>query len=686
MMDLSVGSVFTPADGGERHRVVWEDGDRIALIVLDRSSGLPRWKPREEVVEDVECGRWLPESSIPSIPVSPSDKAKSVRDERWKAIETIVTASPGAIPPGLDEAVRGQAVADAAKAAGVSRPKMYEWLRRYWSESPSLDGLLGRFDRCGAPGEERIAGEHKRGRPRARTTQGVNVTPQWRRWLVSGARKYFERQKLSFAEAYKRTLRDYQSGALTGKPQVVTPALVPTVGQMRYHYNKARPRSAALLVRLGSEEYGRNHRPILGGRESYADGPGCVFEIDASPADFRLLARQTLATEIGRATLYSVVDVWSSIPVGFFLGFNNNSWLAASRALECAFNDKVEFCARYGITITPEMWPCHHVCSQLMSDHGAEYMGDSAVAAGKGLGFSLLTAPPARGDRKPTVERSIGLINATLAEMPGGIRKQRGRLEPDLRTQAVFDHYSATRLIILEILQQIHRPKRWRSLPLGYPAELGTPSPIDLWNWGISNGRSHLHLMDPDTVRRHLLPTVKGVLTPQGIRVMGLHYAADCLPAEVLFSRATGARRRSVDVGWDPSERGIAYLWGRGGAPIRLRLTPADARYAELTQAEFKAFKLAVEEADDDRWERDFAKDAYVATLKDEVLREANARRDQMLAEAGEITFDERGPARSADTAAALRSQRGTGSKAPLVTPAEYIPPSRYEDVLTVPE
>src|SRR5699024_11573469 len=64
---------------------------------------------------------------------------------------------------------------------------------------------------------------------------------------------------------------------------------------------------------------------------------------------------------IGRPAIYAVLDVYSRIITGLYVGLEGPSWIGAMMALDNMVADKVEFCKQYGIDITPEQWPTHHL-------------------------------------------------------------------------------------------------------------------------------------------------------------------------------------------------------------------------------------------------------------------------------------------------------------------------------------
>ncbi|NUE21545.1 hypothetical protein HUC07_23460 [Escherichia coli] len=96
-------------------------------------------------------------------------------------------------------------------------------------------------------------------------------------------------------------------------------------------------------------------RGVMGTSRQHIFGPCARFEIDATLMDIYLVSVFNRAWIIGRPVLYVVVDVFSGMVVGFYLGLEGPSWDGARLALFNAFTDKVAFCRDFGVEITQEM-------------------------------------------------------------------------------------------------------------------------------------------------------------------------------------------------------------------------------------------------------------------------------------------------------------------------------------------
>ena len=111
--------------------------------------------------------------------------------------------------------------------------------------------------------------------------------------------------------------------------------------------------------------------------------------------------------------MYFVMDVSSRIVTGMYIGLEGPSWAGMMMALYNATTDKVDYCHQFGIEITEEQWPCHHVPAVLLGDRGEleSHKADNLVTM---LGIRVDNAPPYRGDLKPIIESHFKTINTQV--------------------------------------------------------------------------------------------------------------------------------------------------------------------------------------------------------------------------------------------------------------------------------
>jgi hypothetical protein len=185
---------------------------------------------------------------------------------------------------------------------------------------------------------------------------------------------------------------------------------------------KEMDRELALTKRnVSTTTWNLRHRAVLGSSRHRVFGPAARFEIDATIVDVYLVSVFNRAWLIGRPVLYVVVDVFSRMVVGFYLGLEGPSWEGARLALFNAFSDKAAFCRQFDIEIPPELWPCRHLPHKLLCDNG-ELKSKASDSLPKEFGITIQNAAVRRPDWKPNVEQQFNLINNhTVHFEPGAL-------------------------------------------------------------------------------------------------------------------------------------------------------------------------------------------------------------------------------------------------------------------------
>jgi len=297
-------------------------------------------------------------------------------------------------------------------------------------------------------------------------------------------------------------------------------------------------------------------------------GPGAKYQIDATVGDIYLVSQFNRADIIGRPILYFVIDVFSRMVTGIYVGLEGPSWIGAMMALANAASDKVKFCAEYGIEITETDWPCRHMPDVILGDRG-EMEGKSADTLINALGVRIENTPPYRADMKGIVEQYFHTINTTVTvHLPGHVKpdmSQRGGR--DYRLDAKLDIRQFTKIIIECVLYHNNE-----HLLEGFERDADMirdsiqPVPISLWEWGIKNRSGLLRSFPEDVVKLCLLPAAQASVTARGIRFKGIYYLCDLAAREGWFEKARAKGAFRVDISYDPRDMTRIYLRNTAGS------------------------------------------------------------------------------------------------------------------------
>ena len=158
-----------------------------------------------------------------------------------------------------------------------------------------------------------------------------------------------------------------------------------------------------LRKRKGNRKYELNHRAVLGTSVGDLYGPGTKYQIDATIADVYIVSSFNRNWIIGRPVIYVVIDVFSRMVVGLYVGLEGPSWFGAMMALANTASDKVSYCKQYGIDITKEEWDCHYLPQTLLADRG-ELEGYNVERLISAFHMKVENTPPYRADWKGIVD------------------------------------------------------------------------------------------------------------------------------------------------------------------------------------------------------------------------------------------------------------------------------------------
>lgn len=258
-----------------------------------------------------------------------------------------------------------------------------------------------------------------------------------------------------------------------------------------------------------------------------------------------------------------VVDVYSRLIAGFYVGFENPSYVTAMLALVNAMIDKSQICQSFGYDIEPEDWPSIGLPDAILADRG-ELLGHQIEYLEQAFGVRIENTPPYRGDAKGIVERHFRTIQADFKPFAPGvvagttIKKRGGK---DYRLDATLTLDEFTKIIIGSIL---HRNQS--SVLVKYDRDPDMPDtlapvPINIWQWGIQNRSGRLRNTSESALKLALLPRQKVTLSDYGIQCFGAFYTCRELLASGWLHRTGQQRPGPFMAAYDPAVTDIIYVF-----------------------------------------------------------------------------------------------------------------------------
>lgn len=565
---ICVNQIFYDQEEDEQYRILWisPKAEFVYWIGLKNSSRIPKQTETAILTGYLESGRLIEYEESFSYPKELTSQEKEQRDRIWKMMEKALLDEPGI----YDRRGRRSHLERIEKETGIKKQNLYAYLARYWKGGKTPNAFIPEYKKRGARGRRRVGTEKRFGRPLHTESAFGKVLNEndFHNFEKAIKRYYLTRKELSFQATFEKMLSDSYSVAVKDNGDaehrhLLPPGEVPSIRQFRYWYQKNRDLRTEMQKRKGDAKYELSSRSVLGKSDYGQMGPGSKYQIDATVGDIYLVSQFDRSNIIGRPVMYFVIDVFSRMVTGMYIGLEGPSWVGAMMAIANAASDKVAYCREYGLSIAEEEWPCYHIPAVILGDRG-EMESKNADNLVSMLGIRIENAPPYRADLKGIIEQHFRTINSNATVfLPGRVKPDMAeRGGKDYRLDAKLDIRQFTAIIIKCVLyyNNSHYMEFFEKNSL--MMELGVESvPLKLWNWGRHCCPGSLRFFPEEKVKLALMPTENASVTGKGVRFKGLYYSSQEMVDGLWFEKARSKGSYRLKVSYDPRDMGKIYAW-----------------------------------------------------------------------------------------------------------------------------
>lgn len=565
---ICINQIFYDQEEDEQYRILWisPEAEFVYWIGLKSSSRIPKKVETAVLTSDLEGGRLIEYEESFSYPKELTSQEKEQRDRIWKMMEKALLDEPGI----YDRRGRRGHLERIEKETGIKKQNLYAYLARYWKGGKTPNAFIPEYKKRGARGRQRVGTEKRLGRPsHAESAFGKVLDENDFHNFEKAIKKYYlTRKELSFQATYEKMLSDSYSVAVKDNGDaehwhLLPPGEVPSIRQFRYWYQKNRDLRTEIQKRKGDAKYELSSRSVLGKSDYGQMGPGSKYQIDATVGDIYLVSQFDRSNIIGRPVMYFVIDVFSRMVTGMYIGLEGPSWVGAMMAIANAASDKVAYCQEYGISIAREEWPCYHIPAVILGDRG-EMESKNADNLVSMLGVRIENAPPYRADLKGIIEQHFRTINSNATVfLPGRVKPDMAeRGGKDYRLDAKLDIRQFTAVIIKCVLYYNNShymesfEKSSRMMAAGVESV-----PLKLWNWGCHCCPGSLRVFPEEKMKLALMPTENASVTGKGVKFKGLYYSSQEMVDELWFEKARSKGSYRLKVSYDPRDMGKIYAW-----------------------------------------------------------------------------------------------------------------------------
>lgn len=555
-----------------------------------------------------------------------TDKNKQIRDDRWKLIHSLVLNEPDIYM----RSKRNKLIKNLISEKGLRHHKdIYKYLRLYWKNGKTINSLLPNYSYSGGKGKDKSSGTLKRGR--SSDDIGINITPEIKKIIEISFDKFYNKTSLSYKQAHQKMLENYfNEGYYTNDQGILTPLIkqdIPSPRQFIYWGKKAYSTKDISIKREGIRNYSLNHRAIIGESTSEAYSPGRQFQVDATIADIYLVSRINPEWIIGRPVVYMVIDVFSRLIVGFYVGLEGPSWLGGMMAIYNTTRNKVDLCNEYDISIGPNIWTCNHLPENLIADRG-EFESNKTTNLKANLGVNIKILPPYRADWKGIVEQNFKKFNnKTIHWLKGSIKKEyRIRGEEDYRLGAMLNLYEFTQIIIYSILYFNSSYMNYYERDAQMIRDNVPPIPNELWKWGIKNRSGSLKTYSDEIIKLNLMPSSQCSLTESGLVFQNRKYNSKEFIDSGIYEHIRKYGSINKTISYDPRDPNCVYI---NEGNYFIKMTTSNSNHANMYFEEIECLQ-SFENADINMYEKiDYQNTASMNSNINNVISKAKKREQE---------------------------------------------------------
>ncbi|MDR7270665.1 putative transposase [Pelomonas saccharophila] len=283
-------------------------------------------------------------------------------------------------------------------------------------------------------------------------------------------------------------------------------------------------------------------------------------EVDHTPLDLFLVDEKTMLP-LGRPIVTILIDHYSRMVLGYYIGFGQPSTAAVMSALRHAILPK-----KPAEPVVPGLkvvhtWNCYGRPLALILDNGLEFHGNDLESVALDLGITLQFCPKREPRFKGTVERFLRTLNYSFAHQLPGTSFARLHQRGD---------YDPAKHALLTLVEFRHLFEKWLLDIYGQTLHRGVNGvPMALWDEGAQ--RTTIEL-PPDLAafQRRIGMVEERALQHYGIDLNNIRYCDSSLNR--LFDiHGPGAPMRIV---FDPDDVGEIQVWGpQDLEPVTVRAT-----------------------------------------------------------------------------------------------------------------
>lgn len=419
---------------------------------------------------------------------------------------------------------------------------------------------------------------------------GIPINDNEKKKFDDAINYYLSSRKVTITDAYQYLIVKYYSTKDENNiPQILPINMRPTVKQFSNYLNKNHDKYEIKSRKLEEKDFRNNYRLLVSDNLANVNGPMDVVEMDECEFDISLISSYSNLT-VGRPILYIMRDVFSRAIVGYYLGFENNSYYGFSNCLRSLIRNNSAFLNKYNLKL--DYWPFAYLPNRIRADYGSEYKSKNIDDILFSLSITKDLVPPATGSLKGEVEQFFHQIQSNTRHLIAN----KGLITKDYDSKhhqdacMTIDEFES---IVVRYINYVNNSELVNyKLTKDMVNNLQKITPLALFDYGIKKYGKPRPL--DNYFEYYLLQRIKAKVTREGIVYKGLYYFDSNNISLLDYMYESIDKKKDITIKIDPRDISYVYLINHGSECNSISAIPLNPNkngnldYAGLTLYEYE--------------------------------------------------------------------------------------------------
>lgn len=600
---FKVGDILVDKKTSTRYRIIFVSGTQVIVCQMDCNK-----------LNLLDFDIAIIESLLDTLDLTIANEEAPVYDTRklplsvkerfdfYSSVIKKVSATYGPDYLALGSKVPKPELEEILSESKMARATLWKIIRVYLQSGFNLYSLI---DKRTDSGRKEWKYEKKPGR---KTSYGLSfgtvIDERTKEEFKEGLDYYKSGRAKTYEDAYDFLCLKYY-GTYEQTPEGVVKTLLPasarpTFRQFYYYCKTNITQEEVDAIKTSRQEQRNNKRLLLSDSLKGINGPWDCFEMDEVEVDLSLVSVDDPTKVVGRPIVYLMLDVYTRMIAAVPIAFDNNSVLGFTNCIMNLLDDKVEFCKKYGLSISADIWPSGYLPRRIRCDRGAEYRSNRVKNICNELGISRDLVTAGTGSLKGSVEQFFHMMQAAQnpdLENKGLIEK---RFDSMHHKEACLNINDFTKIFLNYVVTYNQHYMKNYPLTKDMAAQGTRPIPYEIWKYGIKAFGNPRVILNEEQFYYALMTPINAKISRVGITFQDLYYI-NYKDKKLLHTMyVSGNKKVPFESRMDERDISRIYYYDDGklkSASLNSERT-GNTEYAGLTYAEYLALRKEKKQRD----------------------------------------------------------------------------------------